>query len=78
MQYGRSSAVETSKVKNLRNTYRSATNQGCECIVFDLDKSALTIEDVKDEAIKKFKTFPKIKEVYIHKNGDIINIKSNL
>ena len=71
-------AVETSKVKNLRNTYRSATEQGCECIVFDLDKSLLTIDEVKNESIKKFKTFPKIKEVYIIKENEVIKIKSNL
>ena len=70
-------SIETSKIKNLRNTYRSAINQGCECIVFDLDKSSLTIDEVREEAIKKFKTFPKIKEVFIHKNGKVINIKSN-
>ena len=70
-------AVNTSKVKNLRNTYRSAKEQGCECIVFDLDNTTLTIEEVKQEAIKKFETFPSIKEVYIHKNGEIIKIKSN-
>ncbi|MCK0201138.1 phage minor head protein [Ornithobacterium rhinotracheale] len=70
-------AIKTSQVKNLRNTYRSAKEQGCECIVFDLDSCPLTIEEVRNEAVKKFKTFPMIKEIFIHKNGEVINIKSN-
>ncbi|MDY3512973.1 phage minor head protein [Riemerella anatipestifer] len=70
-------AVETSKVKNLRNVYRSANEQGCECIVFDLDASPLSIEEVEIEAVRKFKTFPKITNVYIIKNGKVINVKSN-
>ncbi len=71
-------AVTTSKLKNLRNTYRSAVDQGCECIVFDLDGTILTIDEVQEEALRKFNTFPKIKEVYIKKGDEIINMKSNL
>ena len=64
-------ALSTDKVKNLRNIYKSATKQDCEALVLNLEKTNLKFKDVQSEVERKFKTFPKIKTVYIiDKNGD--------
>lgn len=64
-------APSTDKVKNLRNIYKSATKQDCEALVLNLEKTNLKFKDVQFEVERKFKTFPKIKTVYIiDKNGD--------